>query len=81
MVSDVRTEPHRLTATLCPFAMMTLYTSADEPLPITSSLMMSPARHSTAHHTGAGVDLLTDSNASAREDQTTERQQYTQQHR
>jgi len=40
---------HRLTATVWPLAMTTLYTSAEAPLPITSSRRMSPARHSTAH--------------------------------
>lgn len=31
-----------------PFEVMTLYTSADEPLPMTSSLMMSLPRHVSA---------------------------------
>ena len=39
---------HRLTATVWPLAITTLYTSAEAPLPITSSRRMSPARHSTA---------------------------------
>lgn len=41
-------EPHRLTASLVPPEVMTLYTSADDPLPMTSSLMMSLPRQVSA---------------------------------
>jgi hypothetical protein len=41
-------EAHRFTASLVPPEVMTLYTSADDPLPMTSSLMMSLPRQVSA---------------------------------
>lgn len=51
------TKPDRFTAILVPPEVMTLYTSAEEPLPMTSSLMMSLPRHVSAKARELGVGI------------------------